>query len=66
VAAQVGRVIAMRVLEATVAGIIVAVMLTFLVHRLHGHVDLVTLWGVTFLVTFITVVVLPRASGGRR
>ena len=58
----------MRVLEATIAGFVVAVLLTFVVHRYHGHVDLVGLWVISFLVTFVTVIVLPYSTGtgGRR
>jgi Na+/phosphate symporter len=58
----------MRVLEAAIGGFLTAVLLTFVVHRLHGRVDLVTLWVITFLVMFITVLVLPSSSrgGGRR
>jgi high-affinity Fe2+/Pb2+ permease len=56
----------MRVIEAAIAGFITAVLLTFLVHRLHGNVDLVVLWVVTFLVMFVTVIVLPYSSRDRR
>lgn len=58
----------MRVLEATIAAFITAVLLTFVVHRYHAHVDLVTLWVVTFLIMFVTVIVLPYSSnrGNRR
>lgn len=59
-------VIVMRVLEAAIAGFITAVLLTFVVHRYHGHVDLVALWVVTFLVMFVTVMLLPFASRGDR
>ena len=56
----------MRVLEATIAGFVVAVLLTFVVHRYHGHVDLVGLWVISFLVTFVTVIVLPYSARGDR
>lgn len=58
----------MRVVEAAVAGVITAALLTFLVHRAHGHVDLVALWIVTFLVVFVTVLILPytNSRGDRR
>jgi hypothetical protein len=52
----------MRVVEAAIAAFVTAALLTFLVHRLHGNVDLVVLWVVTFLVMFVTVVVLPYSS----
>ena len=65
---RIKELIEMRVLEATIAGLVVAVLLTFVVHRYHGHVDLVGLWVISFLVTFVTVIVLPYSSGtgGRR
>jgi hypothetical protein len=56
----------MRVIEAAVAALVTAALLTFLVHRLHGNVDLVVLWVVTFLVMFVTVIVLPYSSRDRR
>ena len=45
---------------------VVAVLLTFVVHRYHGHVDLVGLWVISFLVTFVTVIVLPYSARGDR
>lgn len=56
----------MRVLEAAIAALITAILVTFAAHRMHAHADLVTLWVITFLVMFITVVMLPRSSRGDR
>ncbi len=48
----------MRVLEAAIGALVSAILLTFVVHRLHvQHVDLVSLWAITFLVMFVVILV---------